>query len=78
MGTHMNSFPRIACALALAAQLAACGAADDSPRAEPPPVEETVFGDTVGAMDKAGGVEDATMQHKENIDQALRESEGEQ
>jgi nitrous oxide reductase accessory protein NosL len=78
MGTHMISFPRTVCAVALAAVLAACGAADDSTRAEPPPVEETAFGDMVGTMDEARGVEDTTMQHKENIDQALRESEGEQ
>lgn len=72
----MNAYPRTAFALALVAMLAACGATEDSPRAEPPPVEETAFGDMVGTMDKARGVEDATMQHKQNLDAAVDASEG--
>jgi len=55
--------------------LTACGAQDE-PRPEPPPVEDTAFGDMVGTMDKARAVEDTTLQHKEDIDRALQESEG--
>jgi nitrous oxide reductase accessory protein NosL len=72
----MNAYPRTAFALALVAMLAACGATEDSPRAEPPPVEETAFGDMVGTMDKARGVEDATLQHKQSLDAAVDASEG--
>ena len=72
----MNAYPRTAFALALVAMLAACGATEDSPRAEPPPVEETAFGDMVGTMDKARGVEDATLQHEQSLDAAVDASEG--
>jgi len=61
-------------ALALAALLlAACGS--QQPPAEPPPVKDTVFGDAVGTMDKARGVEGTVMQQKQDLDRALQENE---
>ena len=42
----------------------------------PPPVQETVFGDAVGTMDRARAVEGVTMQQKQDIDQALDQAEG--
>jgi hypothetical protein len=54
------------------ALLVGCGAADDaSSRREPPPVEETVFRDMTGAMDKARGVEDTLRQQKEERDRQI-------
>ena len=50
--------------------LCACGAQE-----EPPPVKDTVFGDAVGAMDKARAVENTTLQHKEELDRAMDEAE---
>jgi nitrous oxide reductase accessory protein NosL len=73
----MKTSLRIASGLALVALLAACGAAEDAPRDAPPPVQDTAFGEMVGTMDKARGVENTTLQHKEDIDEAVRESEGE-
>ena len=57
--------------------IVACGQSGeqaDSPA--PPPVQDTAFGDMVGAMDKARGVEATTMQHKADMDRALQEQEG--
>lgn len=61
-----------------ASVLLGCGAAEDSSSeaSQPPPVEETAFGDMVGTMDKARSVEDSVMQQKEDTDRAIRESEG--
>jgi hypothetical protein len=56
--------------------LGGCGAADDaSSRREPPPVEETVFGDMVGAMDRARGVEDTLQQQKQERDRQIADGE---
>ncbi len=55
--------------------LSACGGEADAPRSEPPPVEETAFGDMVGTMDKARSVEETTKQRKEQLDEALEASE---
>lgn len=60
-------------ALFIAVALSACG----QEAAEPMPVEETVFGDTVGAIDKARAVEDVTLKHKENLDRAMDAAAGE-
>lgn len=46
-------------------------------RDEPPPVKDTVFGDAVGTLDKARQVEDTTLQHKADLDAALKSQEGE-
>ncbi len=64
-------------ALALVAGLSilsACGS--DAPPEPPPPVSETVFGDTVGTMDRARAVEDVTQAQKQALDAAIRQSEG--
>lgn len=59
--------------LSLALALAACA----EERHEPPkPVKDTVFGDMVGTMDKARAVEDTAMQHKQDIDAAVKANEG--
>jgi uncharacterized lipoprotein YbaY len=60
--------------MALAALLlAACGS--EQKPAEPPPVKDTVFGDTVATMDQARSVEGTVMQEKEDLDRALQENE---
>lgn len=59
----------------IVAALAACGPGPQESR-EPPPVEDTVFGDMVETMDRAQAVEDTARQHKEALDRALDASEG--
>jgi hypothetical protein len=54
--------------------LIGCGSADRE-RA-PPPVEETAFGDMVGTMDKARGVQDTVDAHKQDLDRQLESQEG--
>ncbi len=57
--------------------LSACGGSEPSEAPlPPPPVQETVFGDAVGTMDRARAVEDVTMQHKQALDQALDQADG--
>jgi hypothetical protein len=76
-GVYMQSILRPILAIMLALSLHACaGDEQASARPEPPPVEETVFGDMVGTMDKARDVEDAMKQQKEERDRAMEESEG--
>ncbi|HEY8538939.1 MAG TPA: hypothetical protein VIL28_08730 [Steroidobacteraceae bacterium] len=53
---------------------AACGSQEQG--SDAPPVSETVFGPTVGTMDRARSVEDTTMQHKQDLDRALEAAEG--
>jgi hypothetical protein len=66
--------PRVLSLLLLSAWLAACGSAEE-PR-KPPPVEDTVFKDTVVTpIEKAKGVEDTVMQQKRDVDQAVDQSE---
>jgi len=60
----------------LSCALSACGPSPEEQR-EPPAVKDTAFGDMVGTMDRARGVEDTTMQHKEDVDRSLDEAEGE-
>jgi len=76
----MTAIQRMLTALSLACALSACGPSADQPSAdqspELPPVEDTAFGDMVGTMDKARAVEDTTMAHKEELDRALQEAEG--
>lgn len=64
-----GSLLALACVL-----LAACGPGE---RAEdqPPPLKDTAFGDMAGTLDKARGVEDTALQHKEAIDRALERDE---
>jgi hypothetical protein len=66
--------PRVVSLLLISAWLAACGSAEE-PR-KPPPVEDTVFRDTVVTpLNKAKGVEDTVMQQKRDVDQAVDQSE---
>ncbi len=60
-------------AAVIAGLLAGCG---DTPEPPPPPVQETVFGDAVGTMDRARAVEDITQQQKRDLDEAIQRSEG--
>lgn len=57
----------------VATLLAACGS--EQKPAEPPPVEDTVFGDMAGAVDKARAVEGTVQDHKEAMDRALEQNE---
>ena len=50
--------------------LAACSGAEKEPE------EEGVFDPLVKTIDKAEGVEDAALKHKEEMDKRLREMEG--
>ncbi|MFO7189803.1 MAG: hypothetical protein DIU74_008970 [Pseudomonadota bacterium] len=50
------------------AALAACNARTSS---EPPPVEDTAFGELSSALDRAHAVEDANLQRKQDLDRAL-------
>lgn len=57
--------------LAACLALAACGN-----RAEPPPVEETVFKDQVRALDKARAVEGQAEERKRELDKQLQRDSG--
>ena len=71
----MCAIQRVGSMLLVSLLLAACGSADE-PRKPPPPVEDTVFRDTVVTpIEKAKGVEDTVMQQKRDVDQAVDESE---
>ena len=59
--------------LGLPLLLAACGAEQKSP--PPPSAQDTVFKDMVSAKDKAREVEAITDQRKDQLDQAVKESE---
>jgi hypothetical protein len=74
-GICMQSILRSIVAIVLALSLHGC-AGDEQASVRPPPVEETAFGDMVGTMDKARGVEDVMKQQKEERDRAMEESEG--
>lgn len=71
----MHIAQRLVAVLTLAL-LGGCGAADDAAKdREPPPVEETVFKDMAGTMDKARGVEGMLQQQKEERDRQVMESD---
>jgi hypothetical protein len=76
MTTIRATIRRISAGMIAAVALAACGAHEESQQRPPPPVEDTAFGTMAGTMDKARGVEDTTLQHKEDMDQELRRQEG--
>lgn len=60
-------------ALSMAILMCACGNKEPPP---PPPVKDTVFGDMVGAKDKARDEANKAMQQrKEQLDQALKKTE---
>jgi hypothetical protein len=68
---------RRVCSVVLAYMLLqGCGGSPgEGEQREPPPVEETAFGDAVGTMDRARGVEDTTLQHKQDLDRAIDQQE---
>jgi hypothetical protein len=70
---------RILLALIASLTLGACStrSEDTEPASEPPPVEDTAFGDLVGTVDKAKGVQDTVDAHKQELDRQLRVNEGE-
>ena len=71
----MCAIQRVGSMLLVSLLLAACGSADE-PRKPPPPVEDTVFRDTVVTpIDKAKNVENVEMEQKRDVDQAVDESE---
>jgi hypothetical protein len=66
--------PRVVSLLLISVWLAACGSAEE-PR-KPPPVEDTVFRDTVVTpIDKAKNVENVVMEQKRDVDRAVDQSE---
>ena len=72
MRTHRVLIVLLACAPQFG-----CGSdGSDAQRESPPPVEETVFGDTVSTLDKAHAVQDTVLEQKEELDRAISESEG--
>jgi hypothetical protein len=63
-------------AMIAALLLSACGAGgEDTKPAETPTVDETAFGDMVGTIDKAKGVQDTVDSHKEATDRRLDEGD---
>jgi hypothetical protein len=68
---------RLLLALIAALVMSACGAGgeDTKPEAETPTVDETAFGDMVGTIDKAKGVQDTVNAHKAETDRRLDEGE---
>lgn len=72
----MNSLQRIGLAAMCLCFFQGCGSGEPEAPPEPPPVEETVFGDTVGTMDKARGVQDAVDTHKQDLDRQMDAAEG--
>lgn len=64
-------------ALFIAFGLVACGS-ESEPAREPPPVQDTVFGDMVGTKDKARAVEGSMQQQKEERDRAIDAAQSEQ
>ena len=71
----MVAIRRVGSILVTALFLAACGSADE-PRKPPPPVEETVFRDTVVTpQQKAHDVQNGVDEQKRALDRAVEENE---
>jgi hypothetical protein len=70
----MSTSHRLICTSALIALLAGCGS-ESHEEAAPPEVKDTAFGDMVGTMDKARGVEDTIGQQKRDTDEQLDKQE---
>jgi hypothetical protein len=73
----------------LLASLAACGGSDadedtaathnesgETQESAAMPVQDSAFGDMVGTMDRARGVEKTQMEHKEAVDRAIDQNAG--
>lgn len=73
----MTAERRIVLALLAAMMLSACGAGTEEaePAQQPPPVEDTAFGDMVGTIDKAKAVQDTVDVHKQEMDRRIEEGE---
>jgi hypothetical protein len=69
----MVAIQRVGSMLLVSLLLAACGSADEP--SKPPPVDETVFRDTVKPMEKARDVENVLQKEKEATDRALDENQ---
>ncbi len=72
----MHTVRALAMSFLVILTMTGCGASETPEESQSPPIEETAFGETVGTLDKARAVEGTVMQQKEDIDQALQESEG--
>lgn len=75
-GASMTRAQRLCCSLIAVMLLGGCEPSDESQPSGTPPVEARPLDEMTGAMDKARAVQDTTLQHKEDLDRALRENEG--
>lgn len=78
----MRPAARLTLSALLLAMLAACGVPgpqDDKEEAREKgrDTDETVFDDMIQTQDRARAVEDVTLGHKQALDEAISESEGE-
>lgn len=70
--THsQRSLPALLCLC----MLSACGSSEPEARPQPPPMEETVFGDMAGTLDRAQGVQDTMDARKQQLDSQLATEE---
>lgn len=78
MAQHQRtSLAILSLAVIAAGALSGCGGSSETEAPpEPPPVEDTAFGDMVGTMDKARGVQDTVDTHKQDVDQQIQSAEG--
>lgn len=59
--------------------LSACdGGTETEAPPDPPAVKDTVFGDMVGTMDKAHGVQDTVNAQKQELDRQVQAAESEE
>ena len=68
----MTTAQRLCRSLIAVVLLGGCGSSDESRPSGTPPVEARPLDEMTGAMDKARAVQDTTLQHKEDLDRALR------
>jgi hypothetical protein len=79
----MRPAARLTLSALLLAMLASCGVPapqdqdKEEARAKGRDTDETVFDDMIQTQDRARAVEDVTRGHKEALDEAISESEGE-
>jgi len=70
------TYQRIFLAMLCLFALSGCGGSSKSEAPpEPPPVKDTVFGDMVGTMDKARGVQDTVNTQKQDLDKQVETAE---
>ena len=73
-GSVMTYLRRFALVTLCACSFAGCGSSSEP--SEPPAVADTAFGDMVGTMDKARGVQDTVDAQKQQTDQQIDAAEG--